>query len=80
MIDAAVENGIADPDRLAIAGGSQGGFLSAWGVTVSKRFRAAVVVSGVSDWGSLVLSSDEPDKEVCTPSSIRQISWFTISG
>jgi hypothetical protein len=41
MIDAAVKSGIADPDRLAIAGHSQGGFLALWGVTVSKRFKAA---------------------------------------
>jgi acetyl esterase/lipase len=77
MIDAAIESGIADPDRIAIAGHGQGGFLAAWGVTVSQRFKAAVVHSGLSDaavvhsglsdWGSLSLLSDMPDFAVCTP-------------
>ncbi len=39
IVDAAVERGIADPDRLGIAGWSQGGFLTAWGVTATDRSR-----------------------------------------
>ena len=37
--DAAVERGIADPDRLGVGGWSQGGFLTAWAVTQTDRFR-----------------------------------------
>ncbi|GAA3210467.1 alpha/beta hydrolase family protein [Actinocorallia longicatena] len=40
----------ADPDRQAIGGLSYGGYLTAWAVTRTGRFRAAVVMSGVGDW------------------------------
>lgn len=65
MLDEAILQGIADPSRLAIAGKSQGGFLTAWGVTrPDSPFKAGIMIDGVSDWGSLVLSSDLPDFEV----------------
>ncbi len=38
-VDAAVERGIADPDRLGIGGWSQGGFMTAWAVTHTNRFQ-----------------------------------------
>jgi dipeptidyl aminopeptidase/acylaminoacyl peptidase len=60
VVDAAVEAGIADPDRLGIGGWSQGGFLTAWAVTATDRFRAAVMGAGVSDWGMLAATSDLP--------------------
>jgi dipeptidyl aminopeptidase/acylaminoacyl peptidase len=60
VVDAAVEAGIADPDRLGIGGWSQGGFLTAWAVTATDRFRVAVMGAGVSDWGMLAATSDLP--------------------
>jgi dipeptidyl aminopeptidase/acylaminoacyl peptidase len=62
-VDAAIERGIADPDRLGIGGWSQGGFLTAWGVTQTDRFKAGVMGAGVSDWGMMVMSSDVPTME-----------------
>ena len=62
-VDAAIERGIADPDRLGIGGWSQGGFLTAWGVTQTNRFRAGVMGAGVSDWGMMVMTSDIPTFE-----------------
>jgi dipeptidyl aminopeptidase/acylaminoacyl peptidase len=62
-VDAAVESGIADPARLGIGGWSQGGFLSAWAVTQTDRFKAAVVGAGVTDWSMLCLTSDAPSFE-----------------
>lgn len=62
-VDAAVEGGIADPERLGIGGWSQGGFLSAWAVTQTDRFKAAVVGAGVTDWSMLSLTSDVPSFE-----------------
>jgi dipeptidyl aminopeptidase/acylaminoacyl peptidase len=53
-IDLLVADGIADPERLGIAGWSQGGFMTAWAVGQTDRFRAAVVGAGISDWGSQV--------------------------
>ncbi len=49
-IDYLVEQGIADPDRIGIGGGSYGGYMAAWAVTQSKRFKAAVPRAGIYDW------------------------------
>jgi dipeptidyl aminopeptidase/acylaminoacyl peptidase len=62
-VDAAVERGIADPSRLGIGGWSQGGFLTAWGVTQTDRFSAAVMGAGISDWGMMSMTSDVPTFE-----------------
>ena len=51
-VDAAVASGVADPDRLVLAGGSYGGFMSTWIPTQDHRFRASVAISPVSDWWS----------------------------
>ncbi|WP_051817194.1 prolyl oligopeptidase family serine peptidase [Kitasatospora sp. NRRL B-11411] len=50
-IDLLVAQGVADPQRLGISGWSHGGFLAAWAVARSDRFRAALVGAGISDWG-----------------------------
>lgn len=42
-IDALVADGIADPDRLAVTGYSYGGYMTAWMITHSDRFKAAVI-------------------------------------
>jgi acetyl esterase/lipase len=39
-----------DERRLAISGGSYGGFMSMWAVTQTHRFKAAAVRAGISDW------------------------------
>lgn len=51
-IDHCVELGIADPDRQGIAGNSYGGFMAAWAVTQTDRFKAALMRAGISDWRS----------------------------
>ncbi len=50
-IDDLVAAGVADPGRLGIAGWSHGGFMAAWAVTQTGRFRAAVMGAGIADWG-----------------------------
>ncbi len=62
-VDTAIARGIADPERLGIGGWSQGGFMSAWAVTQTARFKAAVMGAGVSDWGMMIMTSDVPDFE-----------------
>ncbi|OXM49912.1 S9 family peptidase [Amycolatopsis alba] len=52
-IDLLVAEGVADPDRLGIAGGSHGGFMTAWAVGQTSRFKAALMVAGICDWGML---------------------------
>ncbi|MGW4421977.1 alpha/beta hydrolase family protein [Streptosporangium sp. NPDC004631] len=57
-VDHLVGRGVADPERLAVLGLSYGGYLSAWAVTRTDRFRAAVVMSGVADWLSFATGSN----------------------
>lgn len=65
MIDEAVLQGMVDPDRIGIAGYSQGGFLAALGCTrPNNKFKVGVVGAGVTDWGILAATSDMPDYEV----------------
>jgi dipeptidyl aminopeptidase/acylaminoacyl peptidase len=47
--DYLVSRGIADPNRLGIAGWSYGGFMSEWAITQTQRFEAAVSGAGLSD-------------------------------
>ena len=51
-VDEAVRRGLADPERLGIAGWSYGGFMTAWGVTQTPRFKAAMMGAGVCDYHS----------------------------
>jgi dipeptidyl aminopeptidase/acylaminoacyl peptidase len=52
-IDACIERGGIDPDRLAIWGTSYGGYMTNWAVTQTTRFRAAVTVNSVTNlWSS----------------------------
>ena len=51
-VDYVVACGVADPDRLGIGGWSYGGFMSAWAVTQTDRFKAAVMGAGIADWRS----------------------------
>ena len=59
-VDAVVELGYVDEDRLYVTGGSGGGVLSAWIVGHTDRFRAAVVQKPVINWYSFVLHADGP--------------------
>jgi dipeptidyl aminopeptidase/acylaminoacyl peptidase len=57
-VDMCIETGIADPDRLGISGLSYGGYMTAWAVTQTDRFAAAVAHSVISNWVSFHLSAD----------------------
>jgi len=49
-VDHVIALGIADPERLGIGGWSYGGFMSAWAVTQTKRFKAAMMGAGICNW------------------------------
>jgi len=51
-LDHLIEEGVADPDRLGIAGSSYGGFTACWAVTQTDRFKAAVGIASVTDYRS----------------------------
>lgn len=46
-VDAMIARGIADPDRLGVGGWSWGGYMTAWTVTQTDRFKAAVMGAGL---------------------------------
>ncbi|MGV4925179.1 S9 family peptidase [Streptomyces sp. BHT-5-2] len=50
-IDLLVAQGVADPERLGISGWSHGGFMAAWAIGQTERFKAAMTGAGISDWG-----------------------------
>ena len=57
-IDQAIEDGLADPDRLGVTGGSYGGYLTNWIVGKSQRFKAAVTCRSCVDMRMLFLTGD----------------------
>ncbi|UNB55321.1 S9 family peptidase [Mycolicibacterium sp. YH-1] len=57
-VDLAIERGLADPDRLGVAGLSYGGYMTSWIVTQTNRFRAAVVENPVTNFWSMYGTSD----------------------
>ena len=60
-VDFAIEIGVADPTRLGVMGWSYGGYLTAWTITRTGRFKAASVGAGpvnlVSDAGTSEIPS-----------------------
>lgn len=59
-VDEVIKMGIADPERLAVMGGSYGGFMTFWVITQTNRFKAAIGHAGISDWYSFHGQSDIP--------------------
>jgi len=57
-VDALIADGLADPARLGVTGGSYGGYLTSWMVGHTDRFAAAVTCRSVNDMTSQMLSGD----------------------
>ena len=57
-LDALVADGLVDPDRMGVTGGSYGGYLTSWIVGHTDRFKAAVTCRSVNDLISQMLSGD----------------------
>jgi len=57
-LDSLVRSGLADSTRLGVYGGSYGGYLSAWAITQTRRFKAAAVLAGAVDVAALYGQSD----------------------
>ena len=55
-VDTLVARGVAHPDSLGVMGWSYGGYMTAWAVGQTDRFRAAVVGAGITEpismWGT----------------------------
>jgi dipeptidyl aminopeptidase/acylaminoacyl peptidase len=57
-VDHAVEEGLADPDRLGVFGVSGGGNLTGWVIGHTDRFKAACPENPVFNWFSMYGTSD----------------------
>ena len=60
-VDALVERGIADPERLTVNGWSYGGFMTSTIVTKTDRFKSAIVGAAVTNLASFTGTADIPD-------------------
>ncbi len=59
-VDAMVAQGIADPDRMAVMGWSNGGYLTNCIITKTDRFKAAISGAGVVDTAMQWMIEDTP--------------------
>lgn len=59
-VDALIDMGYVDPERLFITGGSGGGVLTSWAIGQTDRFQAAVVQKPVINWYSMAFVTDIP--------------------
>jgi dipeptidyl aminopeptidase/acylaminoacyl peptidase len=59
-VDAMIERGIADPDRLAEMGWSYGGYMTCRIVTETTRFKAAMMGAGLANLTSMYGTTDVP--------------------
>ena len=57
-VDALIADGLADPGRLGVTGGSYGGYLTSWIVGHTDRFAAAVTCRSVNDMTSQMMTGD----------------------
>ena len=61
--DYLIEKGLADPDRTACAGGSYGGYMTAWIAGQTDRFKCLVNHAGVSDLQAQFARDVTPNRE-----------------
>ena len=59
VTDAAIQGyDLIDPERLGVAGGSYGGYMTNWIVGQTDRFKAAVSQRSISNWVSMFATTD----------------------
>jgi dipeptidyl aminopeptidase/acylaminoacyl peptidase len=59
-VDALIARGVSDPDKLAHIGWSYGGYMTAWVITQTNRFKAAMVGAGLTNMWSMYGTNDIP--------------------
>ncbi len=88
-----VERKLVDGERVGIMGWSYGGFMVAWAVTQTQRFKAAIMGAGISDfhgyhaqsneqgWDERFLGQNEqPISQLTHPEIYRERSPITYAG
>ncbi len=91
-VDYLVEHKLVDGDRVGIMGWSYGGFMVAWAVTQTPRFKAAIMGAGISDFHGYHAQSNEqgwderflgqnnqPISELTHPEAYRERSPITYA-
>jgi dipeptidyl aminopeptidase/acylaminoacyl peptidase len=58
-VDHLIQTGVADPDKLGLGCWSYGGYMAAWAITQTDRFKAVVVGAGMSDLASEFGTEDD---------------------
>ena len=59
-VEVAARRPDVDPERVGVMGESYGGFMTLWLIGTTGRFRAAVAQSNISDFQSMVLTTEAP--------------------
>lgn len=59
-VDSLIAKGIADPDRMALHGWSYGGYMCAWSITQTTRFKAASCGAALTNLISMYGTNDIP--------------------
>lgn len=57
-LDELVKRGVSDPDKLGQAGWSYGGYMTAWTLTQTNRFKAVMVGAGLTNMFSMYSTND----------------------
>ena len=60
-VDALIDRGIADADKLAFQGWSYGGYMTCWTVSQTTRFKAAMIGAGLTNLVSMYGTNDVPN-------------------
>ncbi len=60
-VDYIIQSGYADPRRIGIAGWSYGGYLAAWAVSQTRRFKAAAAGAAITHLTSYIGQVDIPE-------------------
>ncbi|HET8840501.1 MAG TPA: prolyl oligopeptidase family serine peptidase, partial [Ktedonobacteraceae bacterium] len=60
-IDYLIQRDLVDENRIGIVGWSYGGFMTAWAVTQTNRFKAAIMGAGVCDFHSFHAQTNIPN-------------------
>ena len=81
MVDYAIEQGIADPDKLGVGGWSYGGISTDFIITQTNRFKAAISGAGAAEFSSLY-GHDQYQKDYETELGLpweNQAAWAKVS-
>lgn len=63
-VDYLIQQGKVDGNRVGIGGWSNGGYLTAWAVTQTNRFKVAMMGAGISDWLNMHAQTNIADADI----------------